>query len=244
MKSYLMRKKIIDVVFIAALFLCSACGQKNDIGPSNLQSKLLVVQAAPDVEKIDLYLAGIKQNRNPIFYSGRLGYFGIRSGKQLATIRIPVTNLPLDSGTVSIDPKENYTLFFTGISSSSTYPLDVIFIPDSANLSPSSGRAKLRFVNASPSSQTFEVFANNTLAFSASPYKQVTDYVEFPAGSWNFKINLTKSTTITNDSTVADVQRVELQDGRLYTLYTRGIPGRLDEQALGAFVVAGTNTIF
>lgn len=239
-------KKIVNSLLAFAglsLMLCSSCGDEKDIGPSNLQSKLLVIQAAPDVAQIDLYLNGIKQNSSPVSFPSTLGYFGVRSGEQQASIRIPITNFEILEFPVKIDPKVNYTLFFTGLSSSSTYKLETIFIADSADAMPSPGRAKLRFVNASPSSHTFEIFANNTLAFSKSPFKQVTEYVEFPAGTWNFRVNLTKSSTITNDSTVANIQRVVLQDGRLYTLYTSGIAGRLEVDALDVYVIAGTNTV-
>jgi hypothetical protein len=228
-------------LFIVVCWTSCAKEKTSTVAPSNLLSKLLFVHAATDVAKVDFYLDTYKQNSSPVIYSRTLGYFGARGGEQSFVIRIPNTNLPLISDKIALDNRANYTMVFTGLSSSTAYPLGVLFIPDSAQALPSIGKAKLRFVNASPNGQLFDIYANNTLAFASSPYLQVTDYLELPAGTWNFKINLTKTPAMTSDSTVADVERVVLQDGRLYTLFTRGIPGRIDSAALNAFVIGGAN---
>lgn len=64
-------------------------------------------------------------------------------------------------------------------------------------------------------------------------YKKVSGYVEVPAGIYDFKITATGAPA----SVLTDLSRITVQDGKLYTLFTKGLVGRTDTAALSLNVI-------
>jgi hypothetical protein len=122
-----------------------------------------------------------------------------------------------------------YTLFIVG-SDSTKSNRDKVFLTDTS-AAPSKGRGKVRFINCSPSSPSFDVVANSYLdpGFTNIAYKKVSKYIEMPAGNYNFQIYQTG----TSSSVLGTLQNVTVQDGRLYTLYSYGVVGHTDSLAFG-----------
>ena len=94
---------------------------------------------------------------------------------------------------------------------------------------PISGRGKVRFVNGTAGNNIFNITANGTAVFANQKYQNVSKFVEMPAGMYNFKIYDQSSTT----TILSELPNVTVLDGKLYTLYCRGIVGRTDTAAFG-----------
>jgi len=85
-------------------------------------------------------------------------------------------------------------------------------------------------VDASPSGAGgLDVYANNTKAFNKIKYPQYSDFVELPNGYYDFTITATGSSTV-----LKTISNYQIEDGRLYTLYTYGYVNRTDSAAFNA----------
>ena len=226
------------IVFLAMPFI-SSCGKKSNVGPSsNIQYQ--IINLSPDLGSVDLYINFNKVNTSSYFYPTASGYFSLTSIDTPFQIRPGATITP---GTVPpsvnifnldniLKPNTKYTLMIVGFNALDS--LDKIFTVDTTTVQPVLGRGELRFINASPSSTGLDLAANGYTnpMFSNVPYKQVTSYVQLPAGTYSFQI-------YSHGSTIAlqNPESVTIQDGRLYTLYCYGLAGRTDSLAFGTGVI-------
>ena len=217
--------------------LLSSCGKTTILPPaSNILYQ--VVNLSPDLLPVDLYIDLAKKNTVSFSYPTPSGYFGLTSIDPPFLIR---SSSPLIStaNILSIpDTLRNnmrYTLFITGLRNN-VRPQDsvtYIFTRDTASAA-TAGRGKIRFVNASPGSGGLDITANGTTAFANQVYKNVSKFIEVPAGNYDFRIYPTGITT----TLLSDLPGITVQDGKLYTLYCRGVIGRTDSAAFGSAVIA------
>ncbi len=224
------------------LFLCCAsimvlpfiasCGKNDSVSPSQSKIQMQVVNLSPDLQPINLLIGYIKQNNTPFSYPNPSGYFSLNNLDTPIQIR---SYSPLISSTnfVSLNTalKSNfkYTLFVTGLRSDST--ITSIFTVDTS-ATPAAGRGRVRFVNASPRSAGFDVTANGTPAFKNIAYTKVSSFIEMPAGTYDFKILPANSSTV-----ISTLQSVTIVNGKVYTLYCRGIANGADSVAFGAGIL-------
>jgi hypothetical protein len=222
-------------VFLIAPFI-SSCGKTGSVSPSALNIQYQIINLSPDLGSVDLYIKYKKVNASSYFYPTASGYF------YLTAIDTPLQIRPgasLISGTVVstanlfnldyiLKPNLKYTLFITGFAKADS----ALFITDTAAL-PTIGRGKVRFLNASLNSLGLDVVANGTSAFLNQQYLKISPFKELPAGNYDFQIFPKNS----RDTVLRDIQNVTIQDGRLYTIYTYGLPGRTDSLAFGSGVI-------
>jgi hypothetical protein len=205
----------------------SSCGKAATT--TNLNIKYEVLNLSPDVLPVDIYIKFLKANSTPFHYGVNQGYFTPLYLDTPYFIRSAVVS----GGPVLISRPDilktggYYTLFITG--NVATSSLTSIFTVDTASL-PALGRAKIRFVNASPTGTGgIDVYANGTKAFSNVIYPKFSDFIELPNGNYDFQINATGSATVLKTLT-----NMSIQDGRLYTLYAYGYTNRTDSAAFNA----------
>jgi hypothetical protein len=232
------------MVFLALCFagimvvpFIASCGKSGGVSPSTSRITMQVVNLGPDLQPINLWIGFEKQNQYPFSYPNASGYFSltnidtpiqIRSASQL----VSTTNLIVRKDILK--PNLRYTLFVTGLRSDSAAAGRVtsIFTVDTTS-NPNPGRGKIRFVNASPRSSSFDITANDALAFSNVAYTKVTEFIEIPPGNYEFKIMPNKSTTV-----ISSLRGVTILDGKIYTLYCRGVAGGADSVAFGAGIIS------
>lgn len=219
---------IMVVPFIAS------CGKSaGTVTPSTAKIQMQVVNLSPDLQPVNLYVGLIQQSTGGFSYPYPSGYFSLTNINPPIQIRsysatVSTTNLvSIDS--VIFKPNFKYTLFVTGLRADNS--VGYIFTVDTA-VNPTTGRGKIRFVNASPRSGLLDITANDTLAFKASAYKSVSKFIELPAGNYNFKVKPSGSSTV-----ISNFPAVTVVDGKLYTLYCRGVVNGADSVAFGMGVI-------
>lgn len=208
----------------------ASCGKNNTTVAPTTNTQLQVVNLSTDLLPVNLYINLQKRNAQ-YSYPTPSGYFSLGAFDTLFQIRRTATgnnNSSVNELSIDTTLKSNvkYTLFITGFkATNSIFP---IFVSDTS-AAPTSGRGKVRFVHATAGNNIFNVFANGTAVFTNQAYKNVSKFVEMPAGNYNFKIYDQSSTT----TILSELPSVTVQDGKLYTLYCRGIVGRTDTAAFG-----------
>lgn len=229
---------LFSVVFLIMPFI-SSCGKTGNVSPSSLNIQFQIVNLSPDLGSVDLYIKYLKVNNYSYFYPSSSGYFYLTSIDTPFQIRPGST---LTSGTVTstsnifsfkpvLRANLKYTLFITGLK---TDKIDSVFSADTSSL-PTTGRGKLRFINLSPRSTGLDLVANGTSSTSWNniQYLKSSNYVELPAGNYDFQIFPTGS----RQTVLKDYQHVIIQDGRIYTLYSYGLVGHADSLAFGEGII-------
>jgi hypothetical protein len=218
---------------LLAVVVLSACNANSgaSVSPSAATTKILVVNASPDLGPITLAVGSV-QLGGFFRYPTPSNYYSLGTGTQNLQIRntkylsVLIRNDTLANNT-------NYSLYVLGINASTvaTESLSAMLVADTSSI-PALGYGKIRFINASPRTSGLDIMANGTKAFSAITYKGISAYQQVPAGIYDFKIYAAGSSSV-----LVDVPRITVQDGRLYTLFTHGLTGRTDTAAIGAAVI-------
>jgi hypothetical protein len=212
--------------------IISSCGKGSTTNAINLGIKYEVLNLSPDVLPVNLYIKFLTVNPLPFTYSVSQGYFfvpALDTPFLIRSARIAGGSVLLSRSDV-LKRDAAYSLFITGNLANNS--LTSIFTVDTASL-PAVGRGKVRFVDASPSGASgLDVFANGVKAFSNVPYPKYSDYIEIPNGNYDFQVNAAGSTKILKTLT-----NIEIQDGRLYTLYAYGYTTRIDSASFNAAII-------
>lgn len=94
---------------------------------------------------------------------------------------------------------------------------DIEALPSADDLTPpAAGNVKVRVIHASPDAPEVDVLVNDTVTLEDIAFKGVSNYLEIPAGNYNFKVNAANTET-----TVIDVD-VNLVDGAIYSVHAVG----------------------
>jgi len=213
------------------VFVISSCSKTGNASPTGLNIKYEILNLSPDMLPVDLFIDNKQVNSSPYIFGVRQGYF-----------YVPSTDVPYQirsveySGTTYLTRSDvlasgaSYTLFIVGALADKSDT--TIFTVDTA-AAPTSGRGKIRFVDASPSATGgLDVLANDSTLFSGVKYQKISSYIELPVGNYDLKIQPTGTATV-----IKELTPVTIQDGRLYTLYTYGYTSRADTAAFNAAVI-------
>jgi hypothetical protein len=211
----------------------NSCGKTDSILPSATNIQMQVLNLSTDLGPVNFFIRTVKRNSTPFRYPISSGYFTMSSIDTPFRVRSAVA-FSADTNIFSIDSvlKNNvkYTLFITGLKADKS--IRYIFTRDTSS-APASGRGKVRFINASVGNNLFNVTANGTTVFTNQGYRSVSKFVEMPAGNYLFKISNQSSSAV-----LSELPSVTVQDGKLYTLYCRGIVGRTDTAGFGMAILS------
>ena len=136
---------------LTVLLLCSAlvfaAASLNACGSGHAQTRF--VAASPDAPPVDFLIDGAIQASNLAFPSTNGSYLTVSSGNRTLEVRPTGTSTDLvNASNVDFINRDQYTLFFTGLTSANNQTVNQV--PDD-NSPPTSGNIKLRFFHASPS---------------------------------------------------------------------------------------------
>jgi hypothetical protein len=222
------------VAVICGLFICavSSCGKGGNASSVGLNTQFQIVNLSPDIQPVYLYQHYIRYSTTTYTYPTSSGYFYLSTLEPPLQLRTataaPVILLQFDT---TLKANRKYTMFITGFKKDNTFANSFI-VSDSTSL-PAIGKGKVRFVHASPTTAALDLRANDTLVVSGTVFNGVSKYVELTAGNYNFTITATRTPTKIETT----LQNITIQDGRAYTIYTRGIVGSADSLAFGAGVL-------
>lgn len=216
------------IAMVLVISMIVSCGKENNASPAGLNTKLNIINVSPDVLPVDFYIALRKQNAKPFIYSVPSGYLYLSTLATPLQIRT-LTNTTIFSRNTPLITNCGYSIFITGLVGDKT---DTAIMVTDTDAVPTKGRGKVRFINASARPVSIDLYANGTPAFQKKGFLSVSEYLEIPAGIYDFKLYSTGTTTILKDMT-----NITIQDGRLYTLYSYGIAGRTDSAAFNAGMI-------
>lgn len=220
------RSSFLGLMFVAAtLMLASSC--KKDDGyqfDGSVTAKVQLVNASADAGSVSLYIDNILRTPNAVAYGSASGYNNAYTGQQDVTVQNATGNT-LATLSSQIDAANVYTYILAGAGTAQA----LIAVNDDQT-APASGKARIRFVQASSNAATLSLIANGTALFSGINYKAASAYMDVAAGSYTFKL-ANASTTLFTSTTIS------LTAGKIYTIYSKGQVEGSGNAALGIGVV-------
>jgi hypothetical protein len=216
-----MNKNIFLLMF-AAVVMVLGCNKKNDNPPNT--AEVAFVNGCAGTTGLDAKVNNIVvPGATNISFMGNTGYKPVTAGSSI-NIAYYLTNLgtPATSQTTTLTVGTSYTAFAGGLITSPS------FLLTTDNLAaPSSGNAKVRFVNLSPDSAGITANVQATEIATGILSMHASDFTQVPAGSWEIKAG--------QPSSIASVISGGIQSfgaGKIYTIIMTGTQSGTGQSAL------------
>jgi hypothetical protein len=180
--------------------------------PPNPSARIKAVQATPDVALMDVLVDGVVNFSN-VPYKGVSSYTSVASGAR--NIKIQATNTPgtFQANTnVTLGGGKDYTLVAAGNGGIVT----VVPLVDT-NFAPTSGKARVRVVNAAIGGGAIDVLVNFTKQLSTIGLNTGSSYLDLDANTYAFTF-----TTAGTTAAVLSLPSVTLDLATRYTIYVVG----------------------
>jgi len=221
------------MLFLLTVTLSSCVKDKNPITTQS-SVNLAVLAVSPDAPSLNLSINGTQINAGGLTYATGLNYFLTSSGKSSIVFYATGTSTKLAADTVNFTANRTYTLL---LANSITKP-DFIFLADTI-VTPTSGMASMRFVNASANSPAvaLTIKGTTTLIGANTNYKSYTSFESVKPATDTLEVLQAGTTNV-----LASLPTIALQSGGVYTVWYYGVPGATDatKPAIGIM----TNALF
>lgn len=210
-------KKYYYPLLLCVLALAAwSCNKSGDDTPVVLPTAHLnVINAVTDIRAVDVYLNGTRQNNNSAIYLfNASGYLTVTKGEQQYQFKSDTDRTVLADIKLNTATKDSNTVVLAGQQSKNT--LTAIFLNDSFIADPVLKNAKVRFVQASPGTEAYDIAVGDTLSFANQAFKGTTGFISVGAGKKVVKVKLAGTSTQVYTGTVL------LNTGSYYTMYLSG----------------------
>ncbi|RYY36078.1 MAG: DUF4397 domain-containing protein [Sphingobacteriaceae bacterium] len=204
-----------------------AC-QKDDLPPniSANVAQLSIINLTGD--QLNFFQNGNRLNQESTIYPlGATDYFEVFAGELAFQFKRNGSSDVLFNVNLNLDSLGSYSLFTVNQNSE-----DFILASDDDISIDTGNVSMIRFINASPETDNFDVLLNDTLAFGSRAYKSVSDFVAVKAGE-DRVLKISRSGTA--NALVTDT--IELARGRAYTIFSKGLIGQGGNAAFGSGII-------
>jgi hypothetical protein len=196
-------------------------------------AQLMVIQASPGAPAETLYLNNNRVTSQPYNYGDWVGYFNAYTGARQVVLYNYNNQTQIVSDTVTLQQGIVYSLF---LANTYTKP-DLILLKDTIS-QPASGKATIRFVDASPDAGAVDLLANNTALVSNKAYKGASSFLPVTGNNTAYTFQVLKSGT---NTVLATLSNVTIQNGNVYTVWLHGLAAGSGTTALGVDIL---NNVF
>jgi hypothetical protein len=214
------------LVMLLGIALLASCKKDDPYDFENVTAaQLNFINASPDAGSANIFVENIQRTQAAVGFGGASGYNKTFPGPGTLEVRSSAGDAVLISTQAQFDVLTNYTFMLVGQGGS----VGLLTLVDDQT-APSSGKAKIRFVNASPNAPGANLLVNAVAQFSARDFRSVSGYSEIAAGTYPVVVSSGASSSASASLT--------FQSGKIYTLYAKGLVGGTGANALGVGVFA------
>ncbi len=222
-KSY---KAIIAMLALSVFF--ASCLKKQDYTVVDI-SGLSIIHASPTTEKLDVYINNTRATPTDFAFGDKGDYLNAYSGNRKFDVTKKNVPLSLRTDMFMLAPTKGYSLFLID----KLENIKFLLLEDDLT-KPTAGKAKIRFVNLSPDAEALNLAIEGkpTDLFTNKAFKEYSTFETIDAGN-NLKFLIKNKTTGNTETTIADVN---IEAGKIYTLYAKGLKATTDETKFGAAI--------
>jgi hypothetical protein len=192
---------------------------------SPMTSYLRVLHSSPKSPAVDVYINDMLKFRN-LTYGAFTDYIKVMTGNYNVKLYAAGTKVsPVLNKNVFVPPEKIYTLAAIGLLPN----IDILPVLEPKIDNPSD-MVYIKFAHLSPNAGAVDIaLPDGKILFKNINYKQLTDYIEVPAGTYALEVRPTGTTTV-----ALYVPNIRLRPQRFYTVYAIGLAG--DKPGLQALI--------
>lgn len=192
-------------------------------------SGLSIIHASPTAEKLDVYVDNTKANTQDFSFGTKQDYLNAFPGNRTLTVTKKGSAAVLKTEQVTLVSQVGYSLFVID----KLENIKFLLLED--NLArPAVGKAKIRFVNLSPDAEALNLAIEGkaTDLFTNKLFKEYSAFEPIDIAE-KVTFNIKNKNTGAVEATLADVK---IEDGKIYTIYAKGLKAATDDTKLGAAI--------
>jgi hypothetical protein len=215
-----------SVILMSSAVLFTSCEKDEDV---HEHANVMVVHASPDAPGVDLLVDGTKKNSAALNFPNNTGYLELEAGTRNLKVNVAGTSTTVINADVPFTKDMSYSVFAVD----SVSVISAIVLTDDLT-APAAGNAHVRFIHLSPDAPAVDVAvaSSGTVVFGNKAFKEYTAFTPLAAGAYNLDVR------VAGTSTVALVlPTINLEAGKIYTVYAKGFLGGTGAQALGAEII-------
>lgn len=209
------RAGMTGILTCASLVFIMSCDpdDSEDIQPSPV-SYVSLYNASPDAPDLNIVVDNRQINTYPFEYSDHTGYLRFYIGdRNLKFGPFGASNIVVDT-TVTLENEKAYSIFVVDDFTEAS----LLILNDNSD-APTSGKAKIRFVNLSPDGGAVQLKVKDdpTSLTEDEGFKEATEFFEVDAKTFDFEV-----VSGGNGVSQLHIPGVELQEGWFYTIVVKG----------------------
>lgn len=190
------------ILALTSVFFSAGCGSGSS---SSSSAQVRLIDASPEQTDLNLLLDN-NSVQSGVVYNSATAYASEPAGSHTALIEQAGSNTSLVTQTISLNAGASYTALAVETSFNSS-TLGMILLTDD-NTPPSSGKVKLRIVNATPDLGNFDAYivapgtdiTTQTPAIGNLAFQSASAYQTVAAGNYEVYITLHDQSTVQVDS--------------------------------------------
>lgn len=211
-------------ILLTAAVLLSSCSKDEDIAQANV----LVIHASPDAPGVDLLVDDVKQNTSALTYPQNTGYLKVNAGSRNFKINVAGTPTTVINANVTLEQDKSYSVFAID----SVSKISAVVVADDLS-TPASGKAHVRFIHLSPNAPAVDIALDGgAVVFPNTSFKVGTAFTPLDAGTYDLEVRVAGTQTV-----ALDLDPINLQAGKIYTVFAKGFLTADGAQALGAEII-------
>ncbi|MCB9089779.1 MAG: DUF4397 domain-containing protein [Calditrichae bacterium] len=196
---------------------------------TDARANVMVIHASPDAPGVDLLLDDAVVNSAALEFPANTGYLEVNPGTRNIKVNASGTSQTVIEADLVFTADQNYSIFAVDVLSKIT-PL--VFEDDLT--APAAGKAHVRFIHLSPDAPAVDItLTDGSVVFGNYEFKQATDFTPLDAATYNLQVRLAGTSTV-----VLDLPGIVLEDGKIYTVFAKGLVSGAGNKALGAEIIA------
>lgn len=211
-------------ILLTAAALLSSCSKDEDIAQANV----LVIHASPDAPGVDLLVDDVKQNTSALTYPKNTGYLKVNAGARNFKINVAGTTTTVINANVTLEQDKSYSVFAID----SVSKISAVVVADDLS-TPASGKAHVRFIHLSPNAPAVDIAVDGgAVVFPNTSFKVGTAFAPLDAGTYDLEVRVAGTQTV-----ALDLDPINLEAGKIYTVFAKGFLTADGAQALGAEII-------
>jgi Domain of unknown function (DUF4397) len=237
--------KFLTLAFAATSLLLTSCGKDPAITTPVVKdyAKVMLIHAATDANAVNLQIDGAVKG-DSVKYGAATAYNQVElAGKKIVvTATNAKTNAKIAVDSLLMNKDIGYS-YFVYQENDAAKTVSMIKSVDNLAL-PVAGKGRLRLVHLIPDLQVgidIELVAKGAVAtsrsdFSNVKFKDIANFIDVAAGTYDIKVKLTGTTQLLLTAPVA----ITIADGKLYTAIARGYANAVSPRG-GAISIINNN---
>jgi hypothetical protein len=213
--------------FIARVFVDNAEGNAFVDLTAFGKANVMVIHASPDAPGVDLLVDNSVAGSN-LTFPVNTGYLGVTAGTRNIKVNVTGTSTKVIQADIEFMKNMNYSIFAVD----SVAKIQALLIEDDLS-TPAAGNAHVRFIHLSPNAPAVDITTTSgAVVFGNKSFKEYTDFTPLGAGSYDLQVRLQGTDTV-----VLELPGINLQDGKIYSVFARGFVGGSGAQELNAEII-------